>query len=60
MKIDIFYVILGIFIGVFAVYVMSPVPRVIFKYPTLENITNTTYVDDQNFCYKYYAKEIPC
>ena len=59
-KIDIFYIFLGLFVGFFIVYITSPPPKIIMKYPTLDNINDTTYVDDNGQCYKYYAKEIKC
>ena len=60
MKIEIFYIFLGLFIGFFIIYVTSPKPKVILKFPTIDNIQNTTYVDESGQCYKYYAVEIPC
>lgn len=60
MKVEIFYIILGLFLGFFIIYITSPKPRVILKYPTIENINNTTYIDEKGQCYKYYAIEIPC
>ena len=60
MKIDIFFLLLGLFIGFFLVYVTSPSPKIILKYPTLDNINNTTYVDEKGKCYRYYAKETSC
>lgn len=59
-KIEIFYVLLGLAIGLFIIYAMTPPPRIVIKYPTLENIKNTTYVDDNGQCYKYYAIEVDC
>ena len=60
MRISIFYILVGLFIGFFIIYVTAPAPEVILKYPTIENIHNTTYIDENNQCYKYFAKEIPC
>lgn len=60
MKVEIFYIILGLALGLFIIYVTSEPPKVVLKYPTIENIQNTTYVDDKGQCYKYYAIEIDC
>jgi hypothetical protein len=60
LKVEIFYIVLGLFLGFFIIYVTTPPPRVVLKYPTIENIQNTTYVDENGQCYKYYAVEIPC
>lgn len=59
-KVDFFYIVLGLFLGFFIIYVTTPKPQVIIKYPTIENIQNTTYIDENGQCYKYYAKEISC
>lgn len=60
MKVDILFIMLGLFLGVFIVYVTTPPPRVVLKYPTIDNINNTTYVDNNGQCFRYYAREIPC
>ncbi len=59
-KIEIFYIFLGLFLGFFIVYITAPKPKIVLKYPTLDNIQNTTYIDENGLCYKYYAREIPC
>lgn len=60
MKVEIFFIILGLGLGLFIIYILAPAPKIILKYPTIENINNTTYVDENGNCYKYYAKEISC
>lgn len=60
MKVEIFYIALGLFIGFFIVYVTTPPPKIILKYPTIDNIQNTTYIDENDMCYKYFASEVPC
>lgn len=60
LKIDIFYIFIGLCMGFFIVYVTSPPPKIVIKYPTLENIKDTTYIDEKGQCYKYYAKETKC
>jgi hypothetical protein len=60
LKVEIFYILLGLFIGLFVIYITTPAPKVILKYPTLDNIQNTTFIDENGQCYKYYAQEIPC
>ena len=59
-KVEIFFIFIGLFLGFFIVYVTTPPPKVVLKYPTIENIQNTTYVDENGLCYKYYAKEVSC
>jgi uncharacterized protein YoxC len=60
MIIDISMIVLGLFFGIFVVYVISPAPKVVLKYPTLDSIEDTTYVDENGQCYKYFAMEVPC
>ena len=59
-KIDIFFILLGLCLGFFVVYVTAPAPKIIMKYPTVDNIQDTTYVDENGVCYKYYAMEVNC
>jgi hypothetical protein len=54
------YFCLAITIGIFLVYLFSPPPKTIMKFPNLDNIHNITYVDDNNVCYKYKSIEVPC
>ena len=60
MKIEILYIIFGFILGVIIVYVMTSSPKIVYKYPSIENIQSLTFVNDKNVCYKYYATEIPC
>ena len=60
MKVEIFYIILGLAIGFFVIYLTAPAPKIILKYPTIDNIADTTFIDENSQCYKYYAKEVPC
>lgn len=59
MKIEIFYIILGLCLGFFFIYATSPPPKIILKYPTDENI-NTVYVDENGLNYKYFTMNVPC
>lgn len=59
-KVDIFFILLGLCVGFFIIYVSTPMPKVVLKYPTIDNIQNTTYVDEKGVCYKYYAIEVTC
>uniref|UniRef100_A0A6C0LQB3 Uncharacterized protein n=1 Tax=viral metagenome TaxID=1070528 RepID=A0A6C0LQB3_9ZZZZ len=59
-RVEIFFILLGLFIGIFVVYVTTPLPKIVYKYPTIENIQNTTYIDEKGQCYRYYAIEFPC
>jgi hypothetical protein len=52
----VFFIALGI--GVFLAYIMNPAPKVVHKYPTVENAGKITYLDDEGVCYKYHSEEV--
>lgn len=54
------YFFISLFIGIFFIYISSPPPNIIIKYPTPENTNNLIYKDDADTCYKYIANEIQC
>lgn len=58
--IDPFYFFLALFIGMFFVYISTPLPDIIIKYPTPDKIDELIYQDDSDTCYKYNAKEVSC
>lgn len=45
-------------IGLVVTYLIIKQPKVIIRYPNLENYKNTVYVDDNNVEYKYEKKDI--
>jgi hypothetical protein len=47
-------------IGLFFVYIFSPEPDIIFKYPTPENAHKLVFTDDADNCYKYVSNEVQC
>lgn len=47
-------------LGLFFVYTFGDVPKIVFKYPTPDNIDETQYKDSANNCYEYVANEIKC
>jgi hypothetical protein len=59
-KINLFVFALSLFVGLFLVYVTSPKPKIILKYPNLKNVNNSNFVDENNNCVKFSAKEVSC
>ena len=59
-RVEILFIIIGFLIGLFIIYMTTPLPRIVVKYPTIDNIENTTYVDERGQCYRYFAEEIKC
>ena len=54
------YFFIGLFLGLYYVYITAPEPKVVIKYPTPENAGKVTYMDDNNVCYKYKIVEVQC
>lgn len=54
------YFFISFFIGLFFVYISTPKPKVIIKYPTPENAGKIIYKDNSDICYKYISKEVNC
>lgn len=59
-KINIGAFIISLALGILFVYINTPKPKIIFKYPTPDNANNITYKDPANNCYKYTAKKVEC
>ena len=58
--IDPFYFVLALCVGLLYTYVSTPQPEIVFKYPTPDNASNTTYVDDAGVCYRYKVNKTMC
>ena len=54
------YFFIALLVGFFAIYIITPPPKVVLKNPTPQNAKNITYIDDNNVCYKYKEKQIDC
>ena len=59
-KIEPLYFFIAIFIGFFMTYILTPPPKIIYKYPTPDNVNETIYKDKSDNCFKYKADEISC
>jgi hypothetical protein len=57
---DVKYFLISFFIGIFLVYISTPEPEVIIKYPTPINSGETVYEDNAEMCYVYDADELTC
>jgi len=57
---DPLYFLIAFAIGMLIVYISTPVPEIIFKYPTPANVGKVVYQDDSENCYQYLAKEVKC
>ena len=52
--------ILSLSIGLFYVYISVPNPKVIYVYPTPDNLRNFQFKDHAHNCFSFKAKEVPC
>ena len=50
----------ALFFGLMMCYVMTPVPQIVFRHPTPENVKDIIYQDDSDNCYKYEVDEVKC
>ncbi len=48
------------FFGILLVYLLAPLPDIIYRYPTPENAGKIVYQDHANTCYTYDVKPIDC
>lgn len=47
-------------IGILYVYVMTPKPTVVYKYPSPFNVDTAVYKDLSGECYKFKAIKVDC
>ena len=60
MKITLFYFLVSLFIGIMILYIIHPEPKIIIKYPTIDNVEKNIYKDDKGTCYQYIKEETKC
>jgi hypothetical protein len=51
---------LGLFFGMFLVYVLKPTPMIVYKYPSIDNAGKIVYQDRNGVCFKYHADTVDC
>ena len=59
-KLQLLPMLLGLFIGMFFVYILKPTASVIYKYPTMDNAGKIVYQDRNGVCFKYHADTVDC
>lgn len=59
-KIIPFYFFIALFIGFLLTYSFTPPPKIVYKYPTPDNVNELVFKDDVNNCYKYKTTNIKC
>jgi hypothetical protein len=51
---------IGIFTGIFFIYVLKPTATVIYKYPNMDNAGKIVYQDRNGVCFKYHSDKVDC
>ena len=59
-KFNILSFFMAFILGVFYVYISSPKPRIIIKYPTPYNVNKLLYEGESGECYKFKIEEVKC
>jgi len=52
--------IVSLAVGLFYVYISVPNPKIIYVYPTPDNLRNFQFKDHADNCFSFKAKEVPC
>lgn len=52
--------IVSLAVGLFFAYVYTANPKIIYIYPTPDNIDNIQYKDEAGSCHKYVANNVEC
>ena len=60
MNIDPFVFFVSFAIGMLLVYITTPKPDVVLKFPSPYNAGKITYRDKSNSCYRYKADDVSC
>ena len=55
-----FYFFLSFAIGLLVVYVITPPPEIVLKFPSPYNAGSIIYKDQTDTCYKYTADKVKC
>jgi len=51
---------ISLFVGLLYVYMFTPLPDIIIKYPTPDNTESIRYKDKADNCYRYKTTEVEC
>ena len=57
---NLFYFFGAFAVGMFIVYISTPPPQVILKFPSPYNAGKVIYSDKADNCYKYSAQDVAC
>ena len=60
MEVIISVFLLSVAVTFLILYLISPKPEVILKYPNTDKKLSDLYMDNNNVCYRYKTKEVKC
>ena len=60
MEIYLIYFLISVILTFTILYIYSPEPQVILKYPKHDKKISDLYIDDNNVCYRYKTNEVQC
>ena len=59
-KVDLTIFLISFIIGLIVVYFITPLPTIVYKYPTPYNTENVVYENQNSVCYKYNVNKVNC
>lgn len=59
-KLNLFALIISFCVGILYVYVSSPPPNIVMKFPSPYNAGKVVYTNKLNECYKYKSNKVNC
>ena len=59
-KINLYAFIISFAIGLLVVYIVTPIPRIVYKYPSPYNTDKIVYKTNNQICYRYKIKKVNC
>ncbi len=60
LPIDPFYFFVAFGVGIMIVYISTPPPEIVLKFPSPYNAGQVLYRDKANSCYRYKAEDVAC
>lgn len=58
--INLYVFLISLALGIFAVYITTPESRIIYVYPTPENVEHLQYKDKAENCFSFTQSEVDC
>ena len=59
-QINLYAFIISFAVGLLVVYIVTPIPRIVYKYPSPYNTDKVVYKTNNQICYRYKVKKVDC